>query len=73
MIIIVKGGAKNEHKRVNSGLGAQRTRAAQVLDHHLIISSSPPPHHHPIIIPVIVFISFSFFHGHLLYLHYNHH
>ena len=46
MITIVKGGAKDEHKRVNSGLGTQWTRAAQVLNQHLIITSSPP-HHHP--------------------------
>ena len=30
-MIFIKGGAKAEHKRVNSGFGTQRTRAAQVL------------------------------------------
>ena len=30
IIMIVLGGAKAEHKRVNSGLGTQRTRAAKV-------------------------------------------
>ena len=30
MIAIVAGGAEAEHKGVHSGLGAQRTRAAQV-------------------------------------------
>ena len=46
-MMFITGGAKDEHKRVNSGFGTQRTRAAQVLNHHLIITSSPPPHHHP--------------------------